>query len=160
MGCRDIEKGLNAKRDIIFHSNNKNCKIFVKLLDLTSFNSVVKFSETLCSEFKEIYALVNNAGIFYHPQELTEDGFEITYQTNYLSHFLLTHYLLKLLKKSDHARIVNVVSESHRKVNVYDLKAITKCHTEFRSHFVAYGVSKLALVLFTKELSKKLTSKD
>lgn len=58
-----------------------------------------------------------------------------------------------------HARIVNVTSEAHRLVNVYDLKAVTTCQTEFRDHFVAYGVSKLALLLFTKELSKKLSSK-
>lgn len=67
---------------------------------------------------------------------------------------------MNLLKKSVHSRIVNVSSEAHRIVNVYDLKAITTCQSEFRSHFIAYGVSKLALVLFTKELSKKLKSKD
>lgn len=76
-----------------------------------------------------------------------------------IGHFILTHHLLKLLKKSVHARIINIASEAHRNVNIYDLKAVTKCQNEFRSHFVAYGVSKLALILFTKELSKKLSSK-
>ncbi|CAH0551825.1 unnamed protein product [Brassicogethes aeneus] len=156
LACRSIEKGIEAKKYIQSQLPNQPCKIIVKQLDLASIASIIKFSDTLCCEFKEIYALVNNAGIFYHPQGLTEDNFEVTFQTNYLGHFILTHQLLKLLKKSVHARIINVASEGHRSVNVYDLKAVTNCHTEFRSHFTSYGVSKLALILFTKELSKKL----
>lgn len=74
-------------------------------------------------------------------------------------HFILTHHLLNLLKKSVHARILNISSEAHRFVNVYDLKAVTTCQKEFRTPFIAYGVSKLALILFTRELSKKLSSK-
>ncbi|KAJ8925965.1 hypothetical protein NQ315_009818 [Exocentrus adspersus] len=158
LACRDVEKGLNAKKYIISHLRNKNIKIFVKHLDLCDISSIIKFSDTLNKEFREIYALVNNAGVFYHPQGLTKDGFEITLQTNYLGHYILTHHLLKLLRKAVHARIVNVSSEAHRNVNIYDLKAVTKCQEEFRSHFVAYGVSKLALVLFTKQLAKKLSN--
>lgn len=156
LACRDIKKGLDTKYFI--HDKVPTAKICVKKLDLTSFASIIKFSEDIQTEFEEIYALVNNAGVFYHPQQLTSDGFEITLQTNYLGPFVLTHFLLKSLKMSDHARIVNISSEAHRMVNVYDLKAVTMCQSEFRSHFVAYGVSKLALILFTKELSKKLTN--
>lgn len=72
---------------------------------------------------------------------------------------MLIHQLLKVLKRAVHARIVNVSSEAHRKVNVYDLKAVTTCQTEFRSHFTAYGVSKLAINLFTRHLAKKLARK-
>ncbi|XP_044265412.1 retinol dehydrogenase 12-like [Tribolium madens] len=158
LACRDIEKGINAKKDILLSLNNKNVKIFVKRLDLASVSSILKFSESLKSEFNEIYALVNNAGIFYHPHTVTEDGYEITFQTNYLGHFILTHNLLSLLKKADHSRIVNVTSEAHRLVNVYDLNAVTKSQTEFRSHLVAYGVTKLALILFTRYLFKKLSN--
>lgn len=53
-------------------------------MDLASIASILKFSDTLKSEFQEIYALVNNAQIIFHPHTITEDGFEITYQTNYL----------------------------------------------------------------------------
>lgn len=77
----------------------------------------------------------------------------------FLGHFILTHHLLKLLQKSVHARIINTSSDAHRIVNVYDLKAVTQCQTEYRSHYVAYGASKLALMLFTKELAKKLSCK-
>lgn len=68
----------------------------------------------------------------------------------------MTHHLVKVLKRSEEARIINIVSEAHRFVNAYDLKVITTCQTEFRTHFKAYGVSKLALLLLTKQLSKKL----
>lgn len=84
LACRNIEKGLEAKKYIISHSKSLKPKIFVKQLDLTSFKSIVNFAENINAEFQEIYALVNNAAVFYHPQGLTEDGFEITFQTNYL----------------------------------------------------------------------------
>lgn len=179
LACRNIEKGLEAKKYILTRTKSVKPKIFIKHLDLTSFNSIIRFSDTINAEFKEIYALVNNAAVFYHPQGLTEDGYEITFQTNYLGinnlkclvnstlkllffyigPFVLTHQLLKVLKRAVHARVVNVSSEAHRNVNVYDLKAVTTCQTEFRSHYVAYGVSKLAINLFTKHLAKKLARK-
>lgn len=84
LACRDIEKGVNAKAEIILRLKDKNVKIFVKHLDLCSIPSIIKFSEALKKEFRDIYALVNNAGIFYHQQGLTEDGFDITLQTNFL----------------------------------------------------------------------------
>jgi retinol dehydrogenase-12 len=158
LACRDVEKGINAKKDILQKLSNKNVKIFIKHLDLASITSILKFSESLKSEFNEIYALVNNAGIFYYPHTVTEDGFEITFQANYLGHFILTHNLLSLLKKADHSRIINVSSQAHTWVNLYDLNAITKSQTEFRSHIVAYGVTKLALILFTRYLFKKLSN--
>lgn len=88
LACRDTEKGLQAKEYILKRVTGKKLKIFVKHLDLTSFNSILKFADTINSEFQEVYALVNNAGIFYHPQQITEDGFEITFQTNYLGKLL------------------------------------------------------------------------
>lgn len=88
LACRDVEKGLNAKTYILSQLKNKNIKIFVKHLDLCNISSIVKFSDTLNNEFSEIYGLVNNAGVFYHPQGLTKDGYEITLQTNYLGNIL------------------------------------------------------------------------
>lgn len=89
MACRNVEKGLEAKKYILSHTKNIKPKIFIKQLDLTSFNSIVKFADTINAEFKEIYALVNNAAVFYHPQGITADGFEITFQTNYLGMVLI-----------------------------------------------------------------------
>ncbi|XP_022911822.1 retinol dehydrogenase 12-like [Onthophagus taurus] len=156
LACRDIQKGIDLKQEIINSGYLNVFQIYVKSLDLNSFDSIYKFSQSINEEFHEIYALVNNAGVFYHPQKLTKDKFDVTYQTNYLGPFILTHYLLKILKRSEHSRIINVTSEAHRNVNVYDLKAVSNCQAEFRSHFTAYGVSKLGVLLFTKELAKKL----
>lgn len=128
-------------------------------MDLNSIDSVIEFASNIQEEFDEIYALVNNAGVFFYPQELTEDGFDVTLQTNYLGPFVLTHYLLKALKSSEHARIVNVCSEAHRYVTEYDLKAVLREQKEQRNHFTAYGVTKLGLLLLTRELSKRLISK-
>lgn len=84
MACRDVKKGLDTKIEILKQLGIHKTKIFVRYLDLCSFTSIVKFAKDLKAEFTELYALVNNAGVFYHPQGLTEDGFEITLQTNYL----------------------------------------------------------------------------
>lgn len=84
LACRDVEKGLKAKVEILQQVSNQNVKVLVKYLDLCSIPSIVKFSENIKSEFEEIYALVNCAGVFFHPQGLTDDNFEITLQTNYL----------------------------------------------------------------------------
>ncbi|KAF2897752.1 hypothetical protein ILUMI_08415 [Ignelater luminosus] len=156
LACRNLKEGTIVKNAII--EKHSNTLVFVKQLDLNSFDNVIKFANDIDTEFGEIYALVNNAGVFYHPQKLTVDNFDITLQTNYLGPFVLTHYLLKVLKRAEHARVINVVSDAHRYANSYDLKAITKCQTEFRSHFKAYSVSKLGLLLFTRILSKKLAN--
>lgn len=87
LACRDPDKGLQAKEYILKHITGKKTKIFVKHLDLASFKSIDRFADIINCEFKEVYALVNNAGIFYHTQQLTEDGFDITFQTNYLGIF-------------------------------------------------------------------------
>lgn len=79
-----MQKGVEAKINILQQVQNQNIQIYVKHLDLCSTQNIIKFAENLKSQFKEIYALVNCAGVFYHPQGLTEDGFEITFQTNYL----------------------------------------------------------------------------
>ncbi|GJQ66261.1 hypothetical protein Trydic_g4312 [Trypoxylus dichotomus] len=158
LACRNINEGILLKQEILARYYNQQQQVYVKHLDLTSFDNIRNFAKSISDEFDEIYALVNNAGIFYYPQELTTDGFDVTFQTNYLGPFVLTHHLLILLKKAIHSRIINISSEAHRFVNTYDLKAITKCQSEFRSHFKAYGVSKLAILLFTHELSKRLSN--
>ncbi|KAF5271747.1 hypothetical protein FQA39_LY08070 [Lamprigera yunnana] len=157
LGCRDIEKASFIKDQLVksYHTN-----VFIQKLDLNSFNSISKFSNYINDEFKQIYALINNAGIFYHPQQLTKDDFDITLQTNYLGPFVLTHCVLQSLKRSKQARIVNVVSEAHRWVQFQDLVNITKSQSLVRSHMLAYGVSKLGLVLFTKKLAREVSDKN
>ncbi|XP_050300312.1 retinol dehydrogenase 12-like [Anthonomus grandis grandis] len=158
LACRNVKSGLEAKVHILQEAQNSNIQIHVKFLDLCSIHSIKNFSENIQNQFREVYALVNCAGVFYLPHSLTEDGFEVTFQTNYLGPFILTHELIPLLKKQVHARIVNVSSEAHRKVNANDLRSVTLQQNQPVSPFVSYGVSKLALILFTKELAKKLNN--
>lgn len=160
LACRNIEAAIQTKVEILetLYKTKIPGTIFIKQLDLNSFESIVKFAKSVTTEFKEIYALVNNAGVFYHPQELTEDGFDVTLQTNYLGPFVLTYHLLSTLKRSDHARIINVSSNAHHFATTYDLKALLKCQTEDRGHITAYSASKLLLLLFSNNLSKKLSN--
>lgn len=84
LACRDVKKGLDTKVELIQQLQISHNKVHVRYLDLCNIASIVKFSKDIHEEFPELYALINNAGVFYHPQGLTDDGFEITLQTNYL----------------------------------------------------------------------------
>lgn len=96
LACRDVKKGIEVKKEILKKTPKYQGQIFVKHLDLNSFENVVKFAEGIHSEFKDIYALVNNAGVFCHPQELTEDNFDVTLQTNYLG--IYGDFLLRFIR--------------------------------------------------------------
>ena len=127
-------------------------------LDLNSLESIKKCAEELHT-LDKIDILVNNAGVMAIPKkELTEDGFEKQVGINHLGHFALTGQVMDLLKKSDSARIVNVASSAHTfsKIDKDDLMLLKDgAYQSWR----AYGNSKLANILFTKELAKKLYSK-
>lgn len=88
LACRDVKKGLDTKIEIIKELGFNSTKIYIKHLDLCNIASILNFCKDLNEEFSEIYALVNNAGVFYHPHGFTEDGFEITLQTNYLGRII------------------------------------------------------------------------
>jgi NAD(P)-dependent dehydrogenase (short-subunit alcohol dehydrogenase family) len=97
--------------------------------------------------------LVNNAGAVFDKRGVTVDGFERTFALNHLSYFLLTNLLLDILKASSAARIVSVASNAHQpaKIDFDDLQS-EKRYFSFR----AYSVSKLANILFTAELARRL----
>jgi NAD(P)-dependent dehydrogenase (short-subunit alcohol dehydrogenase family) len=121
-------------------------------MDLTSQRSVREAVAEFKNKYKQLHVLINNAGVFINKRQETEDGLEKTFATNYLSHFLLTHLLLDTLKASAPARIINVASKTMGiKVNFDDLQ--TKNNYSFMK---AVGPTKLELVMFTKELAKKL----
>jgi NAD(P)-dependent dehydrogenase (short-subunit alcohol dehydrogenase family) len=100
-----------------------------------------------------LHVLVNNAGAIFGERELTVDGYERTFALNHLAYFLMTVDLLEVLRRSAPARVVNVSSEAHRmgRIDFADL------HLERGySQFGAYARSKLANVLFTRELARRL----
>lgn len=102
-------------------------------------------------QYDHLDILVNNAGIFVKEREVTQDGFEKTFQVNYLSHYLLTRLLLDLLHKGDKPRVVNVSSMVHSTAIDFD-------NLQGEQDFVgskAYGISKLCNVLFTYKLARE-----
>ena len=128
-------------------------KVQSLLADLSSMASVRALAAQVHERFGELHVLINNAGGINLNREVTVDGYERTFATNHLSYFLLTRLLLPLLEKAPEARIVNVASEAHRggPLDFNDLMS----ERGYRS-FTAYGRSKLANILFTFELARRL----
>lgn len=122
--------------------------------DLSSQQDVRRVVEGLWKRVERIDVLVNNAGAFFPKRETSADGFEKTFALNHLAYHTLTLGVLKLLRRAPAARIVNVASEAHRGVRSFDLEAFTRIET-YRP-WRAYCLSKLANVLFSNELARRL----
>ncbi|KOC61420.1 Retinol dehydrogenase 12, partial [Habropoda laboriosa] len=123
-------------------------------LNLSSLTSIKKCAQRLLTSESTIHILINNAGVFLHPFEKTEDGFETHFQVNYLGHFLLTLLLLpKIQKSAPDSKIINVSSLIHKYGDIHFEDLNLERHY---SPVKAYSQSKLANILFTKELDRKL----
>ncbi|WML47004.1 SDR family oxidoreductase [Neobacillus sp. PS3-34] len=151
--CRSEERGQKAVQEIIEQTGNQQVDLL--LADLSSQRSVKNAAEQFKNKYNKLDVLINNAAVFLSKRSETEDGIETTFATNYLSHFLLSHLLMDVLEASGEGRIINVASKHNGiKMNFDDL--MTKQNYAF---FRAVGPTKLGLILFTKELSKRLTGK-
>lgn len=131
-----------------------NDQIEYVALDLADLASVRRCAEELLARDTPIHGLINNAGLA-GSRGTTKDGFELTFGTNHLGHYLLTRLLLDRIKQSGPARIVNVASASHYQARSVDWNALRE-KTKTRTGLHEYAVSKLANVLFTKELARRL----
>jgi NAD(P)-dependent dehydrogenase (short-subunit alcohol dehydrogenase family) len=122
-------------------------------LDLANLASIRQFAEKYSQQFKSLDLLINNAGVMHLPYRETADGFEMQFGTNHLGHFALTGLLLPVILHTPKARVVTVSSGLHRSghINFDDLHGKTS-YNEYR----AYSQSKLANLLFTYELQRKL----
>jgi len=151
MVARNKEKCEAAKAEIIRESGNSSVDLL--LADLSSLESVRQLATKFQKKYPKLHVLINNAGLFNQGRHVTTDGYENTFATNYLAAFLLTNLQLEQLKASAPSRIINVSSVGHYKghINFDDLN-LEKEYGGWK----AYGQSKLALVLFTHELAKKL----
>jgi NAD(P)-dependent dehydrogenase (short-subunit alcohol dehydrogenase family) len=149
--CRNRYRGERAMEYIKERSRNPSVELLIA--DLASLGSVRGLAEEFSRKHDALHVLVNNAGIARVRRSVTVDGFETTFHVNYLSHFLLTNLLLELLKKSAPSRVINVSSVSHfgGRMNFDDLQ-MEKGYWVMK----AYSQSKLAQVLFTYELSRRL----
>jgi len=152
LGSRNVEKSKKAAQDIQDETGNE---VTALALDLASFESVKKFAqEVLSISGDAIHILINNAGIMFVPEELTKDGNEKTIQVNHLGHFLLTKLLMPKLLEAKPARIINLSSLAHtwtKSLDVSDLNLENEGYGQIKS----YAKSKLANILFTKELDRR-----
>lgn len=153
LAVRDVNKGQSVKNQIL--NQTPSAVIEVAELDLMDLDSVRKFAATQST--KPIDVLLNNAGIMAVPFEKTKDGFESQMGTNHLGHFLLTELLLDAVSKGTNPRIVNVSSSAHRlgKLKTGDKSEINVSEENY-SPWTVYGNSKLANLLFTNELVRRL----
>ncbi|HEC42910.1 MAG TPA: SDR family NAD(P)-dependent oxidoreductase [Bacteroides sp.] len=151
MAVRNIEKGEEAAKEI--RDAYADSIIVVAGLDLGSLESVKTFADKFNAENQRLDILINNAGVMMPPYSTTKDGFELQFGTNHLGHFALTGLLLPLLVKTEDSRVVNVSSAGHKagKINFEDLHSKNSYNK-----MKAYGQSKLANLLFTYELQRKL----
>ena len=151
LAVRDVAKGGAAAGRI--SAASPNADVAVRELDLTSLDSIRAAAERLRSEHDRIDLLINNAGVMFTPKSVTEDGFELQFGTNHLGHFALTGLLLDRLLAVPGSRIVTVRSMGHRAGTIdFDNLQWQRGYSRAR----AYGRSKLANLLFTYELQRRL----
>lgn len=151
MACRDMEKANAALKEVIEASGNQN--VVTCRLDLADTKSIREFAEKINTEEKQVNILINNAGVMVCPYGKTADGFEMQIGVNHMGHFLLTYLLLDLIKSSAPARIITVSSMAHKwgAINLEDINS-EKSYDKRK----AYSQSKLANILFTRSLAKRL----
>jgi NAD(P)-dependent dehydrogenase (short-subunit alcohol dehydrogenase family) len=146
---RDAERGEHVAAELRERTGNDRHRAYIA--DLERLNDVRHLAADVAQENDRLDALVNNAGVALRDSErkLSEDGYELTFAVNYLSHFLLTELLLPLLVRSAPARIVNVASVGQAPID-FDDPMLERGYDGFR----AYAQSKLAQIMFTFELAE------
>ncbi|GAA6231538.1 retinol dehydrogenase 12 [Lates japonicus] len=151
MACRDVEKGEEAAASI--RAEYPKAQVEVRELDLADTCSIRAFAQKFLREVNNLHILINNAGVMMCPYTKTIDGFEMHIGVNHLGHFLLTSLLIGLLKRSAPARIIVVSSLAHNFgwVRFHDLHSQGSYNSG-----LAYCQSKLANVLFARELARRL----
>ncbi|MCB9681166.1 MAG: SDR family oxidoreductase [Alphaproteobacteria bacterium] len=151
MACRNLDKAAEAVDGI--RRDTPDADLDVRALDLASLASIRAFSDGLLADLPHVDVLMNNAGVMAIPRRTTEDGFEMQLGTNHLGHFALTGQVLPLVTKAPAGRIVNVSSQAHRtgRMRWDDLMG-----ERSYERWSTYGQSKLANLLFTYELARRL----
>jgi NAD(P)-dependent dehydrogenase (short-subunit alcohol dehydrogenase family) len=156
LAVRNLEKGNLALARIV--AAHPHADVTLQELDLSSLDSVRAAASALRSAYPRIDLLINNAGVMWTPKQLTADGFELQFGTNHLGHFALTGLLLDNLLPVRGSRVVTVSSTGHRfraAIHFDDLQ------WEHRYNRVAaYGQSKLANLLFTYQLQRRLAARE
>ena len=152
MICRSPERGETARKEIMNRSGNS--KIHLLLADLSSQEAISEAANNIIKRWGKVDVLMNNAAMVLSRRVLNDAGIEMQFAVNHLSYFLLTHYLMPCLSASAHSRVVNISSANHwfGKIH-FDNLTLQNRYQLLR----AYAQSKLANVLFTYELDRRLT---
>ncbi len=148
---RNAQKTAQVVEEIRAASSSKTVESL--LADLSSQQDIRRLADEFKRRYSHLHVLLNNAGGVFLERQLSVDGIELTFALNHLAYFLLTHLLLDTMKASAPARIINVSSNGHTggKIEFDNLQG------ERNYGIGAYGHSKLANILFTTELAKRLT---
>ncbi|GFM20730.1 MULTISPECIES: SDR family NAD(P)-dependent oxidoreductase [Mycobacteriaceae] len=156
VAVRDLGKGEAAVGEI--RRRTSNADVALQQLDLSSLASVRTAADELRAAYPRIDLLINNAGVMYPPKQTTADGFELQFGTNHLGHFALTGLLLDHLLQVEGSRVVTVASIAHNiqaGIHFDDLQ-----WERSYNRVAAYGQSKLANLMFTYELQRRLAAKQ
>lgn len=153
IACRSVKKGIEAKTEIL--KDIPAAKVEVMTLDLMKLASVRSFAEEFRKKYSRLDILMNNAGIMTSPYALTEDGFESQMGTNHLGHFALTGLLFDIITSTQKSRIVNVSSLAHKQWKMSFENSLSEYPHSY-NRMRAYSRSKLANLLFTLELQRRL----
>jgi retinol dehydrogenase 12 len=151
LAARNEAKAATVTREIAASTGNRD--VVYLTADLTSLAQLHRLAEAFMERYPRLDVLINNAGIIMSQRTLTEDGYETTYQVNYLAQFYLTQLLLGELEKSPQGRVVNLSSSVYRagKFDPDNLQSERRFST-----IGAYAASKLCVLLFTIELAHRL----
>ncbi|WP_420110359.1 SDR family NAD(P)-dependent oxidoreductase [Mycolicibacter arupensis] len=152
LAVRNLDKGKDAAA--LISRRNPGASVALQELDLTSLDSIRSAAEQLRADHDRIDLLINNAGVMWTPKSTTKDGFELQFGTNHLGHFAFTGLLLDRMLPVEGSRIVTVSSIGHRiraDIHFDDLQ-----WERSYSRVAAYGQAKLANLLFTYELQRRL----
>jgi NAD(P)-dependent dehydrogenase (short-subunit alcohol dehydrogenase family) len=153
MVCRSRERGERALEQARTQSGSE--ELVLMTCDLGSFASIRSFTAAFKQKYDRLDVLINNAGVVSLKRELTSDGFESQIGINHLGHFLLTNELLDLIKAAPQGRIVNLSSGAHKAGRIhFDDPNLAKGYNVVKG----YSQSKLANILFTKELASRLAA--
>lgn len=158
MACRNLKKAEAAAEEIRQKTAADPSLVSIVQLDLSDLDSVRNCSRKIYASESRLDVLINNAGLGIGPVKTAKQGYEYTFAVNHLGHFLLTHLLLGLLKKSSPSRIINVSSVRHKNMTrTLDFSRDPKPGSEMKyPGLFGYDTSKLAQILHTNVLAKQL----
>lgn len=152
---RNREKSQRTVEHIRRESGNTQVEYLIA--DLSVQAEIHQLAEKFKEQFDRLDVLINNAGAIFFSRQETQDGLERTFALNHLGYFLLTNLLLDMIRQSAPVRVINVSSEAHRGASI-DFDDLL-CEEKF-SPMRAYGQSKLANILFTYELDRRLENNN